>query len=162
MSTYKTCQKVLWRGQGEHFNIMIPNIQKRHVISLSAKFYCVLKGLEIKAKERNSLTSSVTSTESMWIEISSLKRTNKAESVLYYLTEMGSLAVICWEKSEIPRAEKTTVLPLPPWWLLRCHTGMWIGDEIFCVFSKPHGQRTTPEMPQQLAPPKRSKRNNLR
>lgn len=107
MSMYKTCQKAVWREQGEHCNIMIPNIQERHEILLSAEFCCVLKGLENKAKERNSLTTSVTSTESVWIEISSLKRTN-------CLTEMGSLTVICWEKSEIPRAEKTTVLQLPP------------------------------------------------
>lgn len=81
MSIYKTCQKAVWREQREHCNIMIPNIQERHVILLSAEFCCVLKGLENKAKERNSLTTSVTSTESVWIEISSLKRRNEAESV---------------------------------------------------------------------------------
>lgn len=44
---------------------MIQNIQERQVIFLSAEFYYVLKGLKVKTKERNSLTASVSSTESV-------------------------------------------------------------------------------------------------
>lgn len=61
-------------------NTVISSYQthRKDVILLSAKFSCVLKGLGIK---ENSLTTSVTSTKSAWIEISSLRRTKQS---LYY------------------------------------------------------------------------------
>lgn len=91
---------------------MIQNIQGRQVILLSAEFYYVFKGLKIKAKERNSLTASVGSTQSVWIEISSPKGANIALGLSYQLPDHDGIidCDMLREIREIPRAESATVL----------------------------------------------------
>lgn len=104
---------------------MTTNIQKRDIILLSEKFSCVLKDLEIKAKERNSLTTSVTSTESAW-----KASKEQIKQSLYYQLSDSDVFIDCDMLREIrgTKGRKAAVLQLPPCRLVRCHTGMWIRD----------------------------------